>query len=191
LAFQPLAVADYLLSGLVANKSSRPHLSQSYTFLGKDGLPFAVHLSSPTKFWVALLATVGRPELAEDPRFIRKADRVAHYDDLRAELQKEFSERSRSEWLTALVANEVPAGPIYTIEEALQDPQVETLSMVRTFGNGDRATSLVGYGFDDLDRPRDEAQRPVPELGEHTREILADVGYDEDQIEHLIRQSVV
>lgn len=191
LAFQPLAVADYLLSGKVANKSSRPHLSQSYTFVGKDGLSFAVHLSSPPKFWKALLETVGRPELRKDPRFIKKADRVAHYDELRAELQVQFSKRPREQWLTELVANDVPAGPIYTIEEALNDPQVRALDMVRTFGTGKRATPLVGYGVDDPERPRDEAQRPVPGLGEHTREILAAIGYGEEEIESLVRIGAV
>ena len=191
LAFQPLAVADYLLSGKVANKSSRPHLSQSYTFVGKDGLSFAVHLSSPPKFWKALLETVGREELEKDPRFIKKADRVAHYDELRAELQAEFSKRAREQWLTELVANDVPTGPIYTIEEALGDPQVKALDMVRTFGTGERATPLVGYGVDDPERPRDEAQRPVPGLGEHTREILAAIGYGDEEIEALVRTGAV
>jgi len=191
LAFQPLAVADYLLSGKVADKSSRPHLSQSYTFVGQDGLSFAVHLSSPPKFWKALLVTVGRPELEKDPRFVKKADRVDHYDELRAELQAEFARRPREYWLAELVANDVPAGPIYTIEEALNDPQVKALDMVRTFGTGTRATPLVGYGVDDETRPRDEAHRPVPGLGEHTGEILTNIGYSQEEIESLVRAGAV
>lgn len=191
LAFQPLAVADYMLSGTVADKSSRPRLSQSYTFVGKDGLAFAVHLSSPPKFWKALLDTLDRADLAEDTRFAKKADRVAHYDELRAELQKEFRHRPREEWLDLLVANDVPAGPIYTIKEALDDPQVKALDMVRTFGEGTRATPLVGYGVDYAGKPADEAKRPVPELGEHTEEILERLGYDHKAIAALRKAGAV
>lgn len=191
LAFQPLAVADYQLSGKVANKSSRAHLSQSYAFIAEDGLPFAVHLSSPSKFWLALLDTLNCRELADEPRFVTKNDRVAHYDELRHELQMRFSARPRAEWLAVLVAHGVPAGPIYTIDEALRDPQVEAIKMVQVFGSGDRATPLVGYGFDDPDRPHDEAQRPVPKLGEHTEAILSGLGYDQAEIEHLKQNGII
>lgn len=185
LAFQPLAVADFLLSEKVADKTSRAHISQSYAFVASDGLPFAVHLSSPPKFWQSLLAAVERPDLADDPRFAKKPARVAGYDELRAELQKEFVKLPRQEWLDILASNDVPSGPIYTIDEALSDPQVKALDLVRTFGAGSRATTLAGCAVSYEDSPRDEADKPVPYLGEHNETILIGLGYSTQDIERL------
>lgn len=94
IAFQPHAAAEYLMSNRIAGKTTRARVSQSYSFVGSDGLPFAVHMSSPPKFWTALLKVVDRPELAQDSRFATKPDRETHYDELRAELQAIFISRS-------------------------------------------------------------------------------------------------
>ncbi len=177
-AFQPHAVAEYLGGGQVATKLSRAHVSQSYAFVSGDGRPFAVHLSSQPKFWKALIAAIARPELEQDPRFATKPARGANYDALRAELQRLFSTRPRAEWLAALQAADVPCGPIHTIEQALEDPQVRALDMVRRFGSGDREMQLVGYGFASSDQRADDAARAVPHLGEHTDAVLAGCGFD-------------
>ena len=190
IGFQPIAVADHLMDGLVANKSSRAHNSQSYSFVGSDDLPFAIHLSTPQKFWEGLAQAVGRPELVTDPRFEKKAGRVKHYDVLRQELMQAFSTKPRDEWLAILAEHDVPAGPIYTIAEAVQDPQVQAIQMVRTFGEGDRALDLLGFPVNYHGTPLKEGPAP-PHLGEHTAEVLAALGLSQDEIAGMSKDGAI
>jgi crotonobetainyl-CoA:carnitine CoA-transferase CaiB-like acyl-CoA transferase len=176
IAFQPHGVADYLLTGAIADKSSRARVSQSFAFVCADGLPLAIHLSSPPKFWLALLAAIDRKELVDHPDYASKAMRERNYEQLRQELATVFSTKDRSHWLERLIDNDVPCGPLNTVAEAMTDPQAMALRMARTFGRGKRAMPLVGYAIDDPQRPEDEPDRPVPLLGEHTAQILEELG---------------
>lgn len=190
IAFQPTAVADYLMEGEIADKSSRPHRSQSYAFLAADGLPLAVHLSTPQKFWRGLAETVGKPELVEDPRFATKGGRVKNYDALRDLLAEIFATRPRAEWLQLLKERDVPSGPIYTIAETLADAQVQHIEMVRTFGEAERALKLVGfpvkYGATSC-----EPGLPVPGLGEHTESVLGGLGYGEAELARMKAEGAI
>jgi crotonobetainyl-CoA:carnitine CoA-transferase CaiB-like acyl-CoA transferase len=176
MAFMTEPFANYLHDGEMADRDSRPHRSQSYAFVAADGLPLAIHLSTPPKFWQGLAAAVGRPDLVEDPRFKTKADRIRNYDVLHALLADVFRTRPRAEWLAALHERDVPSAPIYNVAEALADPQAQHLNMTRTFGAGPRAKQLVGFPVV-FDQTPSEPNLPPPELGEHTAAVLADLGY--------------
>jgi len=183
LAFQPHAVAECLATGAVPDRTSRARVSQSYAFVAGDGKPFAVHLSSPAKFWEGLLAVTGRQDLMEDPRFNPRKRRHENYDALHAELQRSFAGGARAKWLARLAAADVPAAPILRLDEALTDPQAQSQDMVLRFGRGDRGFALVGRGFrTDAPLP-DPADGPVPQLGEHTAEVLAACGLTAAEIE--------
>lgn len=173
LAFQPHAAAEALLAGEVADKTSRARVSQSYAFICADNRPLAVHLSSPPKFWLAMLAALGREDLARHPDYADKAGRERHYEALAAELQTSFGTRPRDHWLALLRGHDVPCGPINTIEEALVAPQAQALGMTRMFGVGARALRLVGSPIHEGEGAGGEAPLPVPLLGEHTAEIMA------------------
>jgi crotonobetainyl-CoA:carnitine CoA-transferase CaiB-like acyl-CoA transferase len=75
-----------------------------------------------------LLVELGFLE-ADDPRFASRPARVENYDALAAALQARFATRPRGEWLALLGANDVPSGPINSIEEVFADPQVEALGL--------------------------------------------------------------
>ncbi len=183
LAFQPHAVAECLATGAVPDRTSRARVSQSYAFVAGDGKPFAVHLSSPAKFWEGLLEVTGRQDLKEDPRFNPRKRRHENYDALHAELQRSFASGARADWLARLAAADVPAAPILRLDEALADPQAQSQDMVLRFGRGDRGFALVGRGFrTDAPLP-DPADGPVPRLGEHTAEVLAACGLTAAEIE--------
>ena len=190
LAFMAMPIADFLLAGELGGPYTRAHRSQSYAFVASDGLPFAVHLSSPVKFWRGLTEVVEQPELMEDPRFKAKAGRVENYDALHVILADVFRTRPRAEWLARLEAADVPAGAIYTVAEALADPQVRHLGMVQTFGQGPRAMKLVGFAAAYEQTPCQPGLAP-PEIGEHNAEVLGRLDYGEEDLARLRTEGAI
>mgnify|MGYP000614768437 CR=1 FL=1 len=190
MAFQASTMATYLMTGEVADKLSRARRSQSYAFVASDGLPLAIHLSTPEKFWRALLEVVGLPELADDPRFRTKGDRIQNYHILHAMLAERFRTRPRAEWLARLEAHDVPAAPIYTVAEAVADVQVQHLQLVRTYGAGERAVRLVGCPVS-VEGAAWASPLPPPRVGEHTEAVLRELGYSPAEIEQLRKEGAI
>ena len=190
MAFLTNSVAAYLMTGEIGGPDTRPKNSQSYGFLGGDGRPFAVHLSSVPKFWEGLAKAAGREELLEDPRSRTKPDRVANYDFVHDQLQEAFATKTRDEWLVTLEEYDVPAAAINNVAEAVEDPQARHLGMARTFGKGQRAVDLVGFPAIFRGTPA-EPELPPPDLGEHTNEALLAIGYDEAEIDRLRAEQVI
>ena len=190
LAFQSTPVAERLMLGVIADKLSRAHRSQSYAFVASDGLPFAVHLSTPQKFWQGLAETAGRPELVEDHRFKTKAGRVENYEVLREILAGIFKSRPRAEWLAKLEERDVPSAPIYNVAEALDDPQVQHLGMSETFGEGARAIKLVGCPVANSGSPC-KPGLPVPYVGEHNENIFGELGYNSSDLGRMKEEGAI
>lgn len=164
--------ARYFYDGRVPDRAERTRLAQVYAFVDRNNRPFVVHLSSPPKFWEGLLRAAGRPDLAKDRRFSTRTDRMKNYDTLRAVLAEIFAAGSRKEWLKALHDNDVPAGPLNTLAEVFDDPQVRHLDMKQTIDHPTEGTvSLVAGGYRMSATPL-TLHSPAPELGQHNDEIL-------------------
>ena len=161
---------------------TRVAASQSYTLECADGRMLAVHLSSPDKFWLGLLAAIGQPALATDPRFATRAARITHYADLRAVLGQAFAGRAREAWLPLLEANDVPHAAIHRISEVEHDPQVRHLGTFHTTAHPDSGTMRASHRPVLIDGTREPFDTRAPLLGEHTDQILAEVGYSPSEI---------
>ena len=154
---------------------SRPVVSQSYTFECSDGKWVAIHMSSPTKFWEGFLEATGKPELANDPRFADRLDRIKHQDDLIEIFTPIFKSKSRDEWCARLLALEVPHSPAYDSNEALEDPQALHLQLaVKTVHPemGESTTVRPPYSFDG---EADLNVTPPPTLDQHGAAIRAEL----------------
>jgi crotonobetainyl-CoA:carnitine CoA-transferase CaiB-like acyl-CoA transferase len=164
---------------IVSNRFER---SQAYAFYCADGLPMTIHLSSPPKFWHALLKVIGREDLADDPRFVDKHSRDEHYDLIHHELENVMATRPRSEWLDLLQAVDVPCAPINTVQETMDDPQVKYLGIHKVVEHPVEGTlDVLSYPGRFSETPLEPPTAP-PTLGEQTEEILASLGYDSDEI---------
>jgi crotonobetainyl-CoA:carnitine CoA-transferase CaiB-like acyl-CoA transferase len=136
--------------------------------------------------WLRILDVLEARHLADDPRFAANADRMANLKALEAELTAHFRQRTTADWLQRLEAAGVPAGPVYDVLEMQADPQTRardmvvevdhsTLGPVPTLGLPIKLSASPGG-------PRWGA----PLLGQHSREVLREHGYDEREIDELL-----
>ncbi len=165
----------YFSVGEVMGPLSRPVVSQSYTFECSDGKWIAIHMSSPQKFWEGFLEATGQPQLAEDPRFADRLDRIRHQDDLIEIMTPVFKSDTRDNWCARLLAAEVPHSPAYDSNEALEDPQAKHLGIEVATQHpeiGEWRSVRAPYSFDGA-ADREIVAPPV--LDEHGAEIRAEL----------------
>lgn len=154
-------------------RSAHPSLVPVQLFKTKDGYIYI--MCQKEKFWVNLCELIGRPELAEDPRFNSFAQRLEHRDILTEILDEALSEKTTAEWV-ALFGRKVPCAPVNTIEQALNDPHTLERGLIIEvdhpfFGRLKEAASPVHVvGGEPMQH------RPAPPLGFHTDEILREIG---------------
>ena len=137
--------------------------------------------------WLRLVEVVELPELAEDPRFLDNADRIQNVDALASILGERFKTRPRAEWLELLEDGGVPAGPVASIGEMLELPQTLARDMVVEVEHS-RLGSVRTLGFPvKFSETPASIDRGAPVLGEHTRDVLVELGYTDDEVAALIR----
>ncbi len=170
---------------------TRVAASQSYTLECADGHMLAVHLSSPDKFWLGLLAVIEQPTLATDPRFATRAARISNYAALRTLLGTTFATRNREEWLPRLEANDVPHAPIHRVSEVENDPQVRHLGTFHSTAHPENGTMRAIHRPVLIDGEREPATTRAPLLGEHTDQILAEAGYSPSEVATFRQASII
>jgi crotonobetainyl-CoA:carnitine CoA-transferase CaiB-like acyl-CoA transferase len=141
--------------------------------------------------WEQLCAVLGRPDLLTDPRFATNADRTGHQRELAEILGAVFATRPVAEWLAELERAGVPAGPVYNLEQVYRDPQVQAREMVVNVEHLTAGmTRAIGIPVKFSATPG-RIRRPAPTLGEHTDEILRELGLSPEAILALRERQVV
>ena len=130
----------------------------------------------------ALCTALGCPEVADDERFVTMAGRSAGRVELNAELRRRTVTRTSADWIEVLNAAGVPCGPILTIPEALEDPQVLGMGLRRPVDHPTRGrVDLVGQPVTFADGDRG-VRGPAPARGTHTDAVLRELGHDDGAI---------
>ncbi len=182
IAFIPDPFANYTMLGIDNQPLTRVASSHSFAFRCADGKLLAIHLSSQTKFWDGLLRVAERTDLNDDPRFSTREARIAHFAELTQTLASVFVTRERGVWMALLEAQDVPFAPVHSIPEVIDDPQVRHLESFRTLHHPTLGDLFATRRPLRIDGGRDGSDLAAPVLGEHTDEVLAELGYSASEI---------
>jgi len=132
------------------------------------------------KLWTLLCQVLDAHELLEDPRFIDNNRRMDHRTELVEELERRFAAKTTDEWVALLLAAGVPAGPIRDYKQVLRDdPHVKARNMVVSFEHPVEGTTPVLASPIKLTATPPRVSSPPPLLGQHTAEVLAELGASE------------
>jgi formyl-CoA transferase len=183
--------SNFLDMGEATRPNTRQRRAQAYGLVASDGLPFVIHLSVPEKFWIAATDTLGRPDLRADPRFADRDGRHDHYPELDAEFKRAALARTRDEWFGLFTAADIPHAPINDFATLFEDEQVQHLDIAETIemGAGERPLRQVGPALEMSETPL-RVSPPAPGHGQHTDQILAEVGYTAAEIIELRNRGV-
>lgn len=159
-------------------RSAHPSVTPSQMFPTADGSVFI--MAQIPKFWTVLTEKIGRPELAQDPRFLKPADRTRNRDALVAILDAVFATKPTAYWIEAL-GGHMPVAPVFSLDQALDNPYLRTTGMVDSVEHPDRAEMRVLANPIKIDGQR-LPNRAGPLLGNDTETVLAEAGYDAAEI---------
>jgi len=185
LGLLPDPVAHYFDSGRrPAREGNRhPSLTPAEAFRTGDGY-LTVVLMNPDQ-WARFCGVLGDDVLRHDPRFATNADRLAHRAELVTRVETVLQTAPTAEWVARFETAAIAAGPIYEFDEVFADPQVRHLGLVTELEQpGLGRVRMLGPPFRASATPP-VIRRPAPRLGEHTAEVLEELGLARAEIERL------
>ncbi len=155
-----------------------------------DGKWLAIGILDP-KQWPPLTKALGHPEWQEDPRYAEPFARAANADELTAEIAACLRQRPRDEWLKLLDEHDIPSGPVRDHVEVAADPGVRANEYIVDIPHPTRGQISVPGLPVRLSRTPGKVRSCAPELGQHTEEILLDLGYSWEELGDLRTRGII
>jgi crotonobetainyl-CoA:carnitine CoA-transferase CaiB-like acyl-CoA transferase len=157
---------------------------------GDDKWMVIAHLQ-PDRYWPKVLKAMDLTELEKDPRFETVEARSRNAVELIQIFDRRFAEKSRHEWMDILSEEGCIVTPIQTPSEVVADPQALANDyFIMTDHPEHGSTKMTGFPWDFSDTPA-SCRRPAPGYGEHTVEILCEMGYDDESIEAFRQKEII
>ncbi len=158
-------------------------------YLTKDGYWLQLAVAQEERFWSRLCVAIGRPDLVDDARFGTREQRRVHAGALCSALDTAFASRPRSEWIEMLKQAGITFGSVDRATDVLDDEQAQHANVVIETTNPEVPRTVnnpIRLGFA---APRTPARPPV--LGEHSREVLRELGFGEEEIHGFVRDGAL
>jgi len=187
------AVSNFLISGREPQPMGNDNVTASPSGSFKTGKGLLNIAANKQEQYEAVCRVIGREDLIDDPRFAERQARLQHRKELKEILEQALATRTANEWWRLLNEAGVPAGPVYTVAEALDHPQVRDRGMIAKFADAPgvgRDIHVVRSGVK-LNGKAPSVDTPPPLLGQHSDEILAELGYGTADIEQMKQQGAV
>ncbi len=183
--------ANYLVTGAAPQRAGNAHqnIVPYQVFEASDG-HLILAVGNDAQF-VRFCEVAARPELARDERFIRNADRVRNRELLVPMLTELLRKQSKQQWLTALEKAKVPCGAINDLAEVFADPQVQAREMALPVAHPLNDTLRLVASPMKLSATPVQVRRAPPLLGQHTDEVLTELGLGSDERSRLRERGVV
>lgn len=161
-----------------------PTVTPYQPFATADG--WIIIAGGTDRIWARLCDVLGiPPAVRDDPRYASNAARNVHRADVQAMLGERLSTQAGAYWLERLQQADVPCGPIYRLDQALSDPQIRARDFIVTLAHP-TAGPVHSLGFPPHLRPGAVSYRlPPPTLGQHTEQVLGELGLTPAQITEL------
>jgi crotonobetainyl-CoA:carnitine CoA-transferase CaiB-like acyl-CoA transferase len=191
LTLLPDPVAHYFDSGVrpkrVGNRNA--NLTPAEAYPTKDGM-IQVVMMNPDQY-DRFCRAVGDATLATDPRFATNDARLANYDEFRARVERALATGTTAEWQERFERAQIAAGPVYEFDEVFADPQIKHLGLVAEVEQpGYGTVRMLGFPVRASATPA-AIRRPAPLLGEHTAEVLGEIGIGSPEIERLMAAGTI
>jgi crotonobetainyl-CoA:carnitine CoA-transferase CaiB-like acyl-CoA transferase len=181
LAWTVWEAAAYFGKGEVPYRNGTAHrVSAPYQgFQTKDG--FILIGAGNQKLWEKFCLNVtGKPEWLDDPRYATNSLRNEHVSELEKEIEEVLVSETSDFWLTLLDNQGIPAGPIYSYDQTLNDPHIKEREMIIKYDHP-LAGTIQSLGFPaKFSETPGQLMRPAPLLGQHNQEILEEIGYKQE-----------
>ena len=190
MALLPDPAAIYLSTGIRPTREGNrnPSLTPAEAFPTKDGW-LNIVLLNPDQY-ARLCEVIGDPAL-KAPRFATNERRLEHYADFRACMEAALGQATTAEWVERMEKGQIAAGPIYEFDEVFADAQVQHLGLVAEIDQpGLGPTRMLGFPARASATPA-TVRRPAPRVGEHTDEVLQELGLATEEIARLATAGVI
>ncbi|MEM0383870.1 MAG: CaiB/BaiF CoA-transferase family protein [Candidatus Caldarchaeum sp.] len=185
-------ISTYVGSGELPTRfgNKYPAIAPYELFKASDG--WLVVAVGNERHWRLLCSALGRMDLMEDPRFRDNQSRInpSNREVLAEELSKVFSARTVREWVDLLQRSGIPSGPVNTVKDLLEDPQVKARSLLAKVEHP-RLGMMTAVRSVPFQAGGQAFCRPAPLHGQHTEEVLKQLGYSSAEVEELERLGVV
>ena len=191
IALMDFQAARYLIEGDVPEQvgNDHPTFMPTSAYSTKDGW---VNIGAAGQvIWERLARALGHPEWIARPEFADNRARSANRVALNAAIAEVTATRTTAEWVELLNEAGVPTGPIYRMDQVFADPQVRHIGAAAPVQHPKLGEVRVVNQAVKLSRTPAAMARATPELGEHTEEILRELGYDQATIDGLRARSVI